>query len=78
MTLREKWIDILHKAVTGSRNMRTILTPVGLLIFLGAIVLLVVLALWVDRLLGFPKLFGSPWNIGVSVPVLAIGLFFVL
>ena len=78
MNMREKWIEILHKAATGSKKVRTLLTPVGLLIFLGAIVLLVVLALWIDRLLGFPKLFGPPWNIVVSVPILVIGMFFVL
>jgi len=78
VSLRKKWIEILHRAATGSRKMRTLLTPVGLLFFFAAIAFLVVLALWVDRLLGFPKLFGSPWNVVVSVPVLAIGLFFVL
>lgn len=55
-----------------------ILTPVGLLFFLGTITLLVVLAPWIDRLCGFPKLFGSLSSRVVSVAVLAIGLFLVL
>jgi len=78
MSFRTKWIEMMHRAATGSRKTRTILTPVGLLIFFGAMVLLVVLARWVDGLLGFPKLFGSPWNVVVSVPILVIGLFLVL
>jgi len=55
-----------------------ILTPVGLLFFLGTITLLVLLAPWIDGLCGFPKLFGTPSSTVVSVAVLAIGLFLVL
>jgi protein-S-isoprenylcysteine O-methyltransferase Ste14 len=78
MSLRKKWIEILYRAATGSKKVRTLLTPLGLLFFLAAIALSVVLTLWIDRLLGFPKLFGSLVNIIVSVPVHAIGLFLVL
>jgi len=78
MSLSKKWLEIVHRAATGSKKMRTILTPAGLLFFLATVVAFVVLALWIDGLLGFLKLFGSPVNIIVSVPILAIGLFLVL
>jgi protein-S-isoprenylcysteine O-methyltransferase Ste14 len=77
-SLLQERIDILHKITTGSKKVRMLLTPVGLLFFLGTITLLVVLAPWIDRLLGFPKLFGSPSSRAIGVAVLAIGLFLVL
>ncbi len=78
MSLSKTWLDIVHRAATSSKKVRTILTPLGLLFFLAIIALFIALALWIDGLLGFPKLFRSPTNIVVSVPVLAIGVFLVL
>lgn len=78
MSFRTKWIEILHKAATGSKKVRTILTPVGLLIFFMVLALVIALSLGADKLFGFRKLFGGHWNVITGVPVLAIGLFFIL
>ncbi len=78
MSLRDKWINIFYKAATGSRKVRTLLTPVGLVFFFTLVVLFIVASLWVDKRLGFPKLLPASLNIAVSVPILFIGLFLIL
>jgi protein-S-isoprenylcysteine O-methyltransferase Ste14 len=78
MSFRSSWIETMHRTATGSQKRRTILTPVGLLIFFIALAVIIALSLGVDWLLGFPKLFGGYWNLISGLPVLAIGLFFVL
>ncbi len=75
MSLREKLIEAIYEAATSSRRMRTLLTPVGTVIFFTYLALFVVASLLIDRFLGFPKLLPTPLNIIVSVPILALGLF---
>ena len=78
MSLREKLIEIFYKAATSSRQMRTLLTPVGLLFFFTLVVLFIIVSLQVDKFLGLPRLLPTAVNIILSVPILAIGLFLVL
>lgn len=78
MGLKEKLIEIFYKAATGSKQIRTILTPLGLIFFFSLIVLFIVVSLQIDKFLRFTKLLSSPLNIIVSVPILAVGLFGVL
>lgn len=78
MSLRERWIGMLYKAATGSRKMRNLLTPAGIVFFFGFIALFIFAALQVDKLLDFPKLLPTSLNIIVSVPILAIGLFLMI
>ena len=78
MSLRDKLINLFYRVATGTRRIRNILTPVGAVFFFIVIWLFVVASLQVDKFLGFPKLFTSPLNIIVSVPVMAIGLFLML
>ena len=78
MSLREKIIEIFYKAATGSRQVRTLLTPVGIVVFFLFVVLFVVVSLVVDKFLGLPKLFPTSVNIIVSMPILTIGLFLML
>ena len=75
MSLRERWIDILSKAATSSRRMRTLLTPVGAGFFFLLLVFLVVVSLEVDTWLGLPQLLPASLHIIVSLPLLALGLF---
>ncbi len=75
MSWREKQIEILYKAATSSRKVRLLLTPVGPIIFFSLTALLILMFLQVDKLLGLPKLFSSPWNIIISIPFFIIGLF---
>ena len=78
MPLREKLIKVFYKAATGSRRVRTPLTLAGGLFFATFVGLFVVLSLWLDKFLGFPKLLSMSLSITVSVPLLAIGLFLML
>jgi protein-S-isoprenylcysteine O-methyltransferase Ste14 len=75
VSLRERLIGIFYKAATGSRKMRNLLTPAGIVFFFGFIALFIFAALQVDKCSAFPKLLPTSLNIIVSVPILAIGLF---
>ena len=78
MTLRDKWVNLFYRAATSSRKVRTLLTPAGLVFFFTLVTLFIVVSLWIDELIEFPKLLSTPLNIIVSVPILAIGLFLML
>ena len=78
MSLRERLIGMFYRAATGSRKMRNLLTPWGIVFFFGFIALFIFIALQVDKLLGFPNLLPTSWNIIVSAPILAIGLFLMI
>ena len=49
MDFRDRWISALHSTATGTRRMRTLLTPIGLAIFGIFIGLFVFLAVFVDQ-----------------------------
>ena len=78
MGLHEKLVEIFYKAATGSKKVRILLTPVATVFFFIYLSLFVVVSLVVDKFLGFPKFFLTPLNIIVSMPILAIGVFFLL
>lgn len=78
MSFRERWIDSIHRAATSSKKYRNLLTPVGILIFLGFLTLVIVLSLLTDRLFHFPKLLPVPWNGAIYLPIIIIGAFFML
>lgn len=78
MTLRDKWVNLFYRAATSSRKVRTLLTPAGGAFFFTLVTLFIVVSLWTDELIEFPKLLSTPLNIIVSVPILAIGLFLML
>ena len=77
MTLKTKWIDILYNVATGSRNIRNFFTPIGAIFYGLLIFVFVVLALYVDRLVGVPKIFSKPLNIILSLPVFSLALFLI-
>ena len=74
MEIRESWINLLYKAATGTKKTRTLLTPVGLLIFGVFSSLFVLLAILVDRLLGLPGFLPEIVRLPFSVPVVALGI----
>lgn len=78
MGLREKLIETFYKAATEDHRVWGVLTPVAAFFFFTVIMLLIVASLKVDKLLGLPRLFSSPWNILVSLPVIAIGVLLML
>ncbi len=74
MAFRNHWIDLLFRAATGTRTVRTLLTPVGVLVFGGFTALFVVAAIMVDRLLSLPGLLPENARLPVSIPIMAVGL----
>jgi hypothetical protein len=47
MNIRERWVNLLHRATTGTQKTRTLLTPIGVTIFGLFTVLFVYLAVLV-------------------------------
>ncbi len=74
MRLRDRWINLLHRAATGTRKTRTLLTPVGITIFGLFTALFVFAALLVDRLLGLPGVLPQGTRLPVSISVMALGI----
>jgi len=74
MGIREQWIGLLHRAATGTKKTRTLLTPIGVTIFGAFTALFVFAAIWVDRLLNLPSLLPEGARFPVSIPVMAVGI----
>ena len=76
MRIREYWIDVLYRVATGTRKKRTLLTPIGVLIFGAFTALFIVLAMGVDRwlALSWPLSNGLSWLIGAPLMVIGIGV----
>ena len=74
MKIREHWINLLHRAATGTKKTRTLLTPVGVTIFGAFTALFVMAAILVDRLLSLPGLLPEGARLPVSIPVMAVGV----
>ena len=73
MSLRERWIGVLHRAATSTRSTRTLLTPVGVAVVAAFVAAFVVAALIVDTALGLPGLLPEGARLPVSVPVMVLG-----
>jgi protein-S-isoprenylcysteine O-methyltransferase Ste14 len=73
MNIRKRWIDLLHRAATGTKRTRTLLTPIGVIIFGAFTAVFVVAALLVDRLLSLPGILPMGLRTSVSIPVMAMG-----
>ena len=73
MRIRDRWISLLHRTATGTKKTRTLLTPIGVVIFGGFTALFVILAVLVDQWLSlrWPLSIGLSWFI--AAPLIAIG-----
>ena len=74
MTLRNRWIILLNRAATGTKKTRTLLTPIGLMIFGAITALFVIAAIFVDRYLSLPSLLPDGATIPVSIPLIVVGI----
>ncbi len=74
MKIQQHWINILHRAATGTKKTRTLLTPVGVMIFGGLTAFFVLAAAFVDRLLGLPGLLPEAARLPVSAPTVTLGI----
>lgn len=76
MSIRDRWINLLHRAATGTRKTQTLLTPIGLIIFGVFTGVFVALSMLTDRLLSIPwPLPGGPtWLIAVLFIAVGAGV----
>jgi len=74
MAFRNRWINVLHRAATGSKKTRMLLTPLGVTIFGAFTALFVFSAILVDRLLNLPSLLPEGARLPVSVSLIVAGL----
>jgi protein-S-isoprenylcysteine O-methyltransferase Ste14 len=65
---------MIHAVATGSRRRRTWLTPVGLVVFGGSLLLVVVGGVVIDRVLHLPALLPGPIGLALGTFLLAVGL----
>jgi len=66
--------DLFYSVATGSKRLRLLLTPFGLVVFFGTLLLVVAGSLYMDRLLGFPKLLSGAFGMHMGVVLLSLGL----
>jgi protein-S-isoprenylcysteine O-methyltransferase Ste14 len=71
--LTSKWIALFYRAATGTKSVRTLLTPVGAGIFMVFIVALILVSVQLDRWLHFPAFISCPWHWVLSLPLAGIG-----
>ena len=74
MYFRNRWIDFIHKAAKDTKKTRTLLTPIGVVIFGVFTALFVIAAILVDRLLGLPRFLPEGIRILLSIPLMAVGM----
>jgi protein-S-isoprenylcysteine O-methyltransferase Ste14 len=74
MDFRERGIDLFYRAATGTKKSRTLLTPIGVLIFGTMTALVVLAAILVDSLLNLPRVLPEAARLPVSIPLIAVGL----
>ena len=66
--------DLFYSVATCSKRLRLLLTPVGLVVFFGMLLLVVFGSMYMDRALGFPKLLSGPIGTLIGVVLLSLGL----
>ena len=74
MGIRDHWINLLHRAATGTKKTRTLLTPLGMVIFGVFTGLFVILAVIVDRLLSLSWQLSSGLSWLMAAPLITIGV----
>jgi len=77
MSIRKRWINFIYNTSTGTRELRNLLTPVGVIIFGAFVFLFYLAATYSDNILNFPKLNLNVWNIIIAALLLILGLFYV-
>lgn len=78
MNINKKWINFLYNISTGTRKVRNLLTPIGIIVFGTFVFLFVFAAIYVDRILNMPKLNLNGWSIIISTCFLIFGFFYII
>jgi protein-S-isoprenylcysteine O-methyltransferase Ste14 len=76
MSLKSMWIDLLYKSATGTKQVRTILTPIGAVIFGLFTFCFILIAIEVDKIFYLPKIRIPLSNLIVAIPLIILGLIF--
>ena len=66
-------VDLIHSIAMGSRRLRAILTPVGLVIFGLSLLVVVLVGLWLDQILRIDSVLSWELRLSVGLPILGIG-----
>ena len=74
MNIRHLWISFIHRAATGSKNIRTLLTPIGMMIFGIFTGLFVALSVVLDRWLSLPWPLPSGLSLWIAIPLTVMGV----
>ena len=74
MSIRERWVSLLYRAATGTKKTRTLLTPIGVVVFGLFTALFVFLAVLLDGALALRWPIPITVSELVSVPMMAIGI----
>ncbi len=74
MGIRDRWISLLYRAATGTKKTRTLLTPIGVVIFGVFTGLFMALAVLVDRWLSLLWPLSSVLSWLIAAPLITIGV----
>jgi len=74
MGFRKRWTNYLHTTATGPKKLRTLLTPIGVVIFGTFTALFVFTAILIDKQIGLPGLLPEGARFPVSIPMIALGV----
>jgi protein-S-isoprenylcysteine O-methyltransferase Ste14 len=74
MDFNKHGINLLHRAATGTKKTRTLIAPIGLVVFGVFTALFVFAEIFVDRLLGLPRLLPQDARFPVSIPLMVVSL----
>ena len=70
--------DMHYRIATGSKKIRTILTPIAALLFFTVVFLFILFSHWLDIWFKLPVIFLKPYNFIFSIPVLGAGLVLII
>jgi protein-S-isoprenylcysteine O-methyltransferase Ste14 len=74
MSIRERWAGLFYRVATGTKTTRTLLTPIGVVIFGLFTAAFVFLAVLLDRALGLRWPIPMTVSELVSIPMIVIGV----
>ena len=74
MSLRTRWINLIYTIATGSRKVRTILTPIVGLSYVLFATMFVIVSFPINRCLNLSLFPPRPMDIFLSIPLISVGL----
>ncbi|MFC2008352.1 methyltransferase family protein [Chloroflexota bacterium] len=78
MSLADKWAEIIYRMAMDKSKLKTMMTPVTIILWFGLSVLFVLASLWLDELLPLRLSLSPPANILLSLLPLIIGATLIL